>query len=104
MPLKESEFTVRVLSENPHKTGTDNWRAGRIIEAMEGCDVRSIVAALTLFEENRTVGVADPARWLTHFAGLEKSDAKAIEPWIEIVYRGGIVDSTAEYRDLIQGG
>lgn len=104
MPLKDAKFTVRILSENPHRKGTDNWRAGRIIEAMEGCEVPSIIDALTLFEENRIVGVADPARWLAHFAGLENSPAKAIEPWIEIIYRGNVVNSTTQYRHLVKGG
>ena len=103
MPLKESDFTVRIIRENPHRKGSDNWRAGQIIEAMEGCHTKSILSALSSFEENRVVGVADPARWLSHFAGLESANAsKKIEPWIEVIHGGQPVQSRSSYRELIK--
>ncbi|GAB3309194.1 hypothetical protein [Haliea atlantica] len=103
MPLKDVDFTVRVIGENPHRKGTDNWRAGQIVEAMEGCHVSSILSALRSFEENRIVGVADPARWLSHFAGLESASAsKKIEPWIEVLHGKQPVQSRASYRELVK--
>ena len=105
MPAAEHDFTIRVVGEYPHRQGTDLWRAARIVEAMEGCHVPLIVEALTCFEKNRTKGVADPARWLTDFAGLESSAAhKGQKPWIEIWHSGQLVSSTAAYRELLRGG
>ena len=101
MAFKETDFTIRIIAKNPHRKGSDNWRAGLIIEAMEGCNVLSIVKALYLMEENRTVGVGDPARWLTHFAGLE-SGPRERDGWIEILYKGNKVDSTSQYRKLLK--
>ncbi len=97
MTLKESKFTVRLIGENPHERGSDAWRAGRIIEAMEGCSVRSIIEALTMFEDNRLSGIGDPARWLSTFAGLDNK----IEPWIEILHDGKVVNSEAAYRKQV---
>ena len=105
MPIAQHDFTIRVVGENPHRPGTDLWRAGRIVEAMEGCDVPLIVDALTCFEKNRTKGVADPARWLSDFAGLESAASnKGQKPWIEIIHSGQLVSSTASYRELLRGG
>lgn len=101
MPFKETNFTIRLLAQNPHRKGSDNWRAGQIIEAMEGCTVTSIVKVLRLMEENRKVGVGDPARWLTHFAGLE-SGSREMEGWIEILYKGKRIESTSQYRAILK--
>jgi hypothetical protein len=60
--------------------------------------------ALTAFTRDTTPkGTGDPARWLTHFAGLE-SDAsgKAIRPWIEIINDGAPNKSTASFRELLR--
>lgn len=103
MPIENSEFTVRVIGENPHRPGTDIWRAGLIVQAFEGYSVCSLITALKEFESNRTAGVEDPARWLTHFAGLESSSSgKNLEPWIEVVHGGKAISSTASYRDLVK--
>lgn len=103
MPLKQYDFTIGLMAENPHHKGKDIWRAGRIVEGMEGCSVPLIVEALSAFEKNRKVGVVDPARWLIHFAGLEGGNSgKNMEPWIEIRYRGEVVKSRALYRDLLR--
>ncbi len=101
MAFKDFDFTIHLISDNPHRKGTDNWRAGQIIEAMEGCYVPSIVKALRTFEENRTVGVADPAGWLNHFAGFG-SGPRDIKPWIEIIYKGKKLETTSEYRALLK--
>jgi len=97
MALKESKFTVRLIGENPHEQGSDAWRAGHIVEAMEGCSVRSIIEALTMFEDNRISGVGDPARWLSTFAGLDNK----IDPWIEILFQKKVVNSEAAYREQV---
>jgi hypothetical protein len=103
MPLKSCNFTVRVAGENPHRRGSNNWCAGQIVEAMEGCHIRSIISALSSFEENRTVGVADPARWLTHFSGLATAKAsKSISPWVEIIFEDNLVTSKESYRKLVK--
>jgi hypothetical protein len=103
VPIKKSEFTVRVIGDNPHQPGTDIWRAGMIVQAFEGCSVCSLITALTEFESNRTAGVEDPARWVTHFAGLESSSSgKNLEPWIEILHGDTAVSSTASYRELVK--
>jgi len=94
MALKETKFTVRIIAANPHERGSDAWRAGHIVEAMEGCSIRSIIEALTMFEDNRLSGIGDPARWLSTFAGLDKK----IDPWIEILHSGQPVDSESAYR------
>ena len=97
MALKEAELTIRVIGENPHEKGSDAWRAGHIVEAMEGCSIRSIIEALTMFEDNRLSGVGDPARWVSTFAGLDKK----IDPWIEILYNGETVNSEEDYRNHV---
>ena len=97
MALKEAEFTIRIIDTNPHEKASDAWRAGHIAEAMEGCSVRSIIEALTMFEDNRLSGVGDPARWLSTFAGLDRK----IEPWIEILHNGQVVESEEEYRERV---
>ena len=94
MALKDADFTIRVIGTNPHEQGSDTWRAGHIVEAMEGCSIRSIIEALTMFEDNRLSGIGDPARWLSTFAGLDRK----IEPWIEILYRDQVVSSEEDYR------
>jgi hypothetical protein len=70
---------------------------------MEGCRIENIIRALTALEEGTSpVGVGDPARWLTHFPGLESAESgKRMEPWIEIVQGGKPVQSTAAYRELL---
>ncbi len=97
MALKDAEFTIRVIGANPHERGSDTWRAGHIVEAMEGCSIRSIIEALTMFEDNRLSGVGDPARWLSTFAGLDHK----IDPWIEILYKGQVVTSEEDYRNQV---
>jgi hypothetical protein len=94
MSLKECKFTVRVIGENPHERGSDAWRAGQIIEAMEGCSISSIIEALTVFEDNRISGIGDPARWLSTFAGFDKK----IEPWLEILLDQQVITSEPVYR------
>jgi hypothetical protein len=101
MPIEQADFTVRITSENSHRKGSDIWRAGQIVQAMEGCDVYSIIAALMLFESNRTASVDDPASWLTHFAGIESAgSSKNMQPWIVILHAGTPVLSTTCYRAL----
>lgn len=102
--MKEADFTVRVIRPNPHREKTQTWRAGQIVTGMEGCSIQSIVRALTAFEEEtREVGLADPARWLTHFAGLESAESgKKMEPWIEIIHESHVLRSVASFRELLK--
>lgn len=103
MALMDVNFTIRVITNNPHRKGTDTWRAGQIVEAMEGCHIKSIIIALEAFEQNRKVGVVDPARWISHFAGLEnKNSGKYATPWVEILHKKEVVRNTASYRELIR--
>jgi hypothetical protein len=96
--------SIRIVGPNPFKEGTISWRAGRIVAALEGCAVRAIVAALAAFTRDVTPKrTGDPARWLTHFAGLESEESgKALKPWIEIVHEGEPVRTTASFRDLLR--
>lgn len=102
--MKPPTFTIRVIGENPHRRDTTAWRAGRLVEAMEGCAVPSIIQALTALENETTPkGIGDPARWLTHFAGLESIESgKNITPWIEIIHAGERIGSLATYRELLR--
>jgi hypothetical protein len=103
MPIEPAEFTIRVIGPYSPKERSDNWRAALIVRAMEGCAVDSIIKALRTFEENRTVKVGDPSRWLSHFAGLEiESSGKAIPPWIEITFKNRRVLQRTRFRDLIK--
>jgi hypothetical protein len=103
--LKEANFTIRVTRRNPHREGTITWRVGELVTAMAGCDIHSILAAIEALERDTTEkGVGNPARWLTHFAGLEsQSSGKHMEPWIEIAIDGMKVPSTAHFRQLLEG-
>ena len=98
------KFTIKVLRPNPHREKTQIWRAGQIVTGMEGCRIENIVQALTALEsDTRKSGEDDPARWITHFAGLEsKKSGKALDAWIEILYEGKRVESTREYRTLLK--
>jgi hypothetical protein len=102
--MNTADFTVRVIRPNPHREKTTTWRAGQIVTGMEGCRVENIVRALTAFEQDTSeVGIGDPARWLTHFAGLESAESgKLMDPWIEIVHDGQPVRSAAMYRELLR--
>lgn len=102
--MKRAHSTVQITNPNPHRRGTQIWRAGQIVTGMEGCRLESIINALTAMEEDtRDVGVADPARWLSHFAGLESRESgKEVEPWIEILHGHRVVQSTAEFRELLR--
>lgn len=102
--MRTADFTIRVIRPNPHRLKTHIWRAGQIVTAMEGCSVENIVRALTALEEDTgDAGLGDPARWLTHFAGLESTESgKLMEPWIEIVHSGEVMRSTASYRDVLK--
>lgn len=97
-------FSIRIVGPNPFRESTISWRAGRIVIALEGCAVPSIVDALTAFERDVTPkGVGDPARWLTHFAGLESDESgKALRPWIEIVHDGETVRNKALFRERLR--
>lgn len=97
MSLKECKFTVRVTGDNTFEQGSDAWRAGQIVQAMEGCSIRSIIEALTMFEDNRLSGVGDPARWLSTFAGFDNK----VEPWIEILLDQQVVTSEPAYREQL---
>ena len=98
-----NDFTIRVVAPNPHRANTQTWKAGCIVSGMEGCRIESIVQALAEFEETRPVGRADPARWLTHFAGLESSGSgKKLKPWVEIIHCGHAINSTAVFRDVLR--
>jgi len=101
--MKEAEFTVHVLSQNPHKKKSMRWRAGQVISALEGCRIDNIILALRALESDTgDAGVGDPARWLTHFAGLESEESgKYMKPWIEIVYKGDRILSREEFRSLL---
>ena len=98
-----AKFSIRVVSSNPHRVGSITWRAGQLVAAMEGCRVAAIVSALASLERDTTSkGKADPARWLTHFAGLESTESgKAMRPWIELVHAGRVVKSTSGFRKLL---
>lgn len=61
---------------------------------MEWCSIRSIIEALTMFEDNRLSGIGGPARWLSTFAGFDNK----IDPWIELLHNGQVVTSEAAYR------
>lgn len=102
--MSTASFTVRVLSANPHKVGTITWRVGQVVVAMAGCAVPSIVSALAALERDTTPkGVSDPARWLSHFAGLESDESgKGMTPWIEILNDAQAVTSVASYRELLR--
>jgi hypothetical protein len=102
--MEEASFTVRIVRPNPHRAGTITWRAGELVTAMAGCDVRSIVSALEALERDTTrAGVGNPARWLSHFAGLEsRGSGKQIEPWLEFRHDGQRVTSVARYRALLR--
>ena len=97
MALKDTTFRVRIIGKNPHEKGSDAWRAGHIVEAMEGCSVGSIIEALTMFEQNRLSGIGDPARWISAFAGLDRK----IDPWIEILINGEVVTSEETYSNQL---
>lgn len=99
-----SNFTIRVTDKNPHREGSISWRAGRVVVAMEGCSVFAIIAALASLEKDTTPkGEGDPARWLSHFAGLESAESgKSTTPWIQIVNAGAVVLSTAAFRALLK--
>jgi hypothetical protein len=34
--MKYADFSIRVIADNPHARGSDRWRAGQIVAAMEG--------------------------------------------------------------------
>ncbi len=101
--MLNSEFTIRILRNNPHSEKTFIWKAGQIVTGMEGCRIDNIVKALSALElDTGDTGRGDPARWLSHFAGLESADSgKAMEPWIEIIHKGLPVKNTASYRELM---
>jgi hypothetical protein len=100
--MSAAAFTVRVIGKNPHKEGTQIWRAGLIIAGMEGCDMFDIIHALTAFERVRSVGVQAPSRWISQFAGLEsKKSGKSMEPWLEIMHRGKTIASRQEFKDIL---
>ena len=100
--MRAADFTIRILAPCPHKAGTQTWRAAMIATGMEGCAIEEIVSALTAFERTREKGVQDPARWLTHFAGLEsKASSKAIAPWIEVTFNGQKAASTSAFREIL---
>jgi hypothetical protein len=102
--MAAATFTICVIGTNPHAENTTSWRAGRLVEAMEGCSVESIVAALSALERDTTPkGIVDPARWLSHFAGLESHESgKSTKPWVDIIHSGEVVKSTASYRQLLR--
>lgn len=102
-PMKTANFTIEVLRPNPHRESTQTWLAGQIVTGMQGCRIQSIIRALTAFEEERReVGVVDPARWLSHFAGLESPESgKSMEPWIRILHGKQPISSVASYRELL---
>jgi hypothetical protein len=102
--MKSTEFTIKIIKPNPHNEKTQTWRVGQIVTGMEGCNIKKIILALTALEEDTgDAGIGDPARWLAHFAGLESKDSgKQIEPWIEIIYKGNIINSTTDYRKLLK--
>jgi hypothetical protein len=104
MKPKTPKFTIRVEEPNPFREGTVIWRAGQIVIALRDCAVPSIVDALKAFTRDATPkGTGDPARWLTHFAGLESDrSGKARRPWIAILHNGESVRSTAEFRNLLR--
>ena len=100
--MPTADFTVRILAKNPHQEGTQTWKAGMIVTGMEGCDIKDIVQALTAFERVREVGVQNPARWLSHFAGLEsKESGKSMEPWLQITHMGVAVTSREQFRESL---
>lgn len=73
--------------------------------AMAGCAVPSIVEAIASLERDTTPkGRGDPARWLSHFAGLEsEGSGKHITPWIEIIHESLPVKSLGSFRELLRG-
>jgi hypothetical protein len=101
--MSTASFTIRVLRDNPHRFGSITWRVGQLVTTMAGCAVPSIITAVAALERDTTPqGVAAPARWLSHFAGLESPESgKHMEPWIEIVYDSHPVKSLAEFRELL---
>ena len=101
--MKRAKFTIQLIQPNPHRADTMAWRAGQLATAMVGCSVNSIIKALTALERDTdNTGVGDPARWLTHFAGLEsKASGKGIEAWLEIVSGDNVVATLQEFKELI---
>ena len=101
--MVSANFSIRVVANNPHRIGSITWRAGQLVAAMEGCRIAAIVAALASLERDTTLaGKGDPARWLTHFAGLESAESgKAMRPWIELVHDGRAIESTTAFRRIL---
>jgi hypothetical protein len=96
-------FVIRVLDAPAFQHGSMRWRAAQIVAAMDGCTCRSVIAALTALEQGcPPFKVGDPARWLTHFAGLEsEASGKAMAAWIEILHDGKPVRSKESYREIL---
>jgi hypothetical protein len=100
MPI--AEFTVEINAKNPHKEGTQIWKAGLIVTGMEGCHISEIINALTAFERVRAVGVQNPARWISHFAGLESPESgKSLKAWLTITLNGSKVTSRGQFREAL---
>ncbi|MEJ2273602.1 MAG: hypothetical protein P8Y01_03400 [Woeseiaceae bacterium] len=101
--MKEAKFTVRVVGSFDLKEGNINFKAANIVKAMEGCPMRDIVAALRSMDQtNSPASTPNPSRWITQFAGLESEAAgKAMEPWIQIVNDGQIVQDKRLFRELL---
>jgi hypothetical protein len=98
-----SDFSYRITGSNPHRDRSQSWRAGQIAIAMEGCRIESVICALRSFERDETPkGIGDPARWLSHFAGLESGDSgKETSPWIEISLAEKSIRSLSAYREAL---
>ena len=100
--MPASDFTVRIIRQNHHKEGTQTWRAALIVTAMEGCEIQSIVQALTAFERTRSVGIQAPARWIRQFAGLESDESgKSMSPWLEVTHQGTAVTTREQFNELL---
>jgi len=102
--MKRADFTIRVINNNPHKVNSMRWRAGQVVIALEGCRIDNIIRALTALEaDTGDSGVGDPARWLTHFSGLESEESgKKIIPWTEIIHNGECILNKTRFRTLLQ--
>jgi hypothetical protein len=101
--MPRSGFIVRVLGEHAFRPKSMRWRAAELVAAMDGCTCESVICALTALEIGcPPFKVGKPARWLTHFAGLESvASGKAMKPWIEIIHNGLPVSTKTSFWAIV---
>lgn len=98
---------ITTKNMRPHEGGIHSIedRAAHLVQALENCPLEFTCEALAVFDKYNSPGSKSPSarRWIRKFCGFEsKKSHKEMEPIIEVVNDGRVIDDRAKLIELMK--